>query len=55
MGSSTVVMIVHKLSAVHNAGIVNCMTEGKVMATGIFEDVRKTAQDFGCQGKLLET
>lgn len=52
-GSTTVVMIAHRLSTVRNADIVVYMSEGKVLATGSFEDVRRTVPDFDRQAKLM--
>jgi len=52
-GSTTVVMIAHRLSTVRNADIVVYMAEGKVMATGTFEEVRRAVPDFDFQAKLM--
>ena len=52
-GSTTVVMIAHRLSTVRNADIVVYLSEGKVMATGTFEEVRKAVPDFDRQAKLM--
>lgn len=52
-GSTTVVMIAHRLSTVRNADIVVYMAEGKVMATGTFEEVRRYVPDFDRQAKLM--
>lgn len=52
-GSTTVVMIAHRLSTVRNADIVVYLSEGKVMATGTFEEVRKAVVDFDRQAKLM--
>ena len=52
-GSTTVVMIAHRLSTVRNADIVVYLSEGKVMATGTFEEVRKSVPDFNRQAKLM--
>jgi len=52
-GSTTVVMIAHRLSTVRNADIVVYMAEGKVMATGTFEEVRRAVPDFDGQAKLM--
>ena len=52
-GSTTVVMIAHRLSTVRNADIVVYLFEGKVMAIGTFEEVRKTVPDFDRQAKLM--
>ena len=52
-GSTTVVMIAHRLSTVRNADIVVYLSEGKVMATGTFDEVRKAVPDFDRQAKLM--
>ena len=52
-GSTTVVMIAHRLSTVRNADIVVYLSEGKVMATGTFEEVRSAVPDFDRQAKLM--
>lgn len=52
-GSTTVVMIAHRLSTVRNADIVFYMSDGKVLATGSFEEVRKAVPDFDHQAKLM--
>ena len=52
-GSTTVVMIAHRLSTVRNADIVVYLSEGKVMAIGTFDDVRKVVPDFDRQAKLM--
>jgi len=52
-GSTTVVMIAHRLSTVRNADIVVYLSEGKIMATGTFEEVRNIVPDFDRQAKLM--
>ena len=52
-GSTTVVMIAHRLSTVRNADIVVYLSEGKIMATGSFEEVRNNVPDFDRQAKLM--
>ena len=52
-GSTTVVMIAHRLSTVRNADIVVYMSAGKVLATGNFEEVRAAVPDFDRQAKLM--
>jgi ABC-type multidrug transport system fused ATPase/permease subunit len=52
-GSTTVVMIAHRLSTVRNADIVVYISDGKVLATGSFEEVRRTVPDFDRQAKLM--
>lgn len=52
-GSTTVVMIAHRLSTVRNAEVVVYMAEGKVIATGTFDEVRRAVPDFDRQAKLM--
>ena len=52
-GSTTVVMIAHRLSTVRNADIVVYMNAGKVLAIGNFEEVRASVPDFDRQAKLM--
>jgi ABC-type multidrug transport system fused ATPase/permease subunit len=52
-GSTTVIMIAHRLSTVRNADIVVYMAEGRVMATGTFEEVRNAVPDFDYQAELM--
>lgn len=52
-GSTTVVMIAHRLSTVRNADMVVYLSEGKVMATGTFDEVRNQVPDFDRQAKLM--
>jgi ABC-type multidrug transport system fused ATPase/permease subunit len=52
-GSTTVVMIAHRLSTVRDADIVVYMAGGKVIATGKFDEVRKAVPDFDRQSKLM--
>jgi len=52
-GSTTVVMIAHRLSTVRNADMVVYLSEGKVLATGTFDEVRNAVPDFDRQAKLM--
>ena len=52
-GSITVVMIAHRLSTVRNADMVVYLSEGKVLATGTFEEVRQAVPDFNRQALLM--
>ena len=52
-GTTTVVMIAHRLSTVRNADIVVYLSEGKVIAIGTFDNVRKAIPDFDRQAKLM--
>jgi ATP-binding cassette, subfamily B, bacterial PglK len=52
-GSTTVVMIAHRLSTVRDADMVVYLSDGKVVATGSFEEVRDLVPDFDRQAKLM--
>ena len=52
-GSTTVVMIAHRLSTVRNVDIVVYMDKGKVWAVGSFDEVRAVVPDFDHQAKLM--
>ena len=52
-GSTTVVMIAHRLSTVRSADIVVYMADGKVVAKGTFDEVRNAVPDFDRQAKLM--
>lgn len=52
-GLTTVVMIAHRLSTVRNADLVVYMADGKIMATGTFEEVRNAVPDFDRQARLM--
>jgi len=52
-GSTTVVIIAHRLSTVRNADRVVYLSKGKVIATGTFDEVRKAVPDFNRQAKIM--
>ena len=52
-GSTTVVIIAHRLSTVRNADKVVYLSSGKVHATGTFEEVRRAVPDFDHQAKIM--
>jgi ATP-binding cassette, subfamily B, bacterial PglK len=52
-GSTTVVMIAHRLSTVRNADIVVYLSDGIIQATGTFDEVRNAVPDFDRQAKLM--
>jgi ABC-type multidrug transport system fused ATPase/permease subunit len=52
-GTTTVVMIAHRLSTIRSADIVVYLSEGKVVATGTFSEVRIAVPDFDRQAKLM--
>jgi ABC-type multidrug transport system fused ATPase/permease subunit len=52
-GSTTVVLIAHRLSTVRDADLVLYMDKGQIVASGTFEEVRNTVDDFDRQAKLM--
>jgi ABC-type multidrug transport system fused ATPase/permease subunit len=52
-GSITVVMIAHRLSTVRNADLVVYLSNGRVLATGTFNEVREAVPDFDRQAVLM--
>ncbi len=52
-GSTTIVMIAHRLSTVRNADMVVYLSEGKIMASGTFQEVREKIPDFDRQARLM--
>jgi ABC-type multidrug transport system fused ATPase/permease subunit len=52
-GTTTVVMIAHRLSTVRNADIIVYMDKGKILANGTFDEVRTAVPDFDRQAKLM--
>jgi ABC-type multidrug transport system fused ATPase/permease subunit len=52
-GSTTVIMIAHRLSTVRYADLVVYMCDGRVKATGSFEQVRVSVPDFNQQANVM--
>ena len=52
-GQTTIILIAHRLSTVRYADIVVYMANGKMIASGTFEEVRKLVPDFDSQAKLM--
>jgi ABC-type multidrug transport system fused ATPase/permease subunit len=52
-GSVTVIMIAHRLSSVKNSDQIIYLENGKIIATGSFEEVRKKVPNFDKQAKLM--
>jgi ABC-type multidrug transport system fused ATPase/permease subunit len=52
-GSTTVVLIAHRLSTVRDADLVLYIDNGKIVARGTFEEVRNSVPDFDRQAKLM--
>jgi ATP-binding cassette subfamily C protein len=52
-GKTTIIMIAHRLSTVRSADAVIYMENGKILATGTFDEVRKAVPDFDRQAQLM--
>jgi len=52
-GSSTIIMIAHRLSTVRQADKVVYLNEGRIQAIGTFEEVRSQVPNFDNQAKLM--
>lgn len=52
-GETTVVMIAHRLSTVRNADVVYYLQDGKLVASGTFDEVRAAVPNFDDQAKLM--
>jgi ABC-type multidrug transport system fused ATPase/permease subunit len=52
-GNVTVLMIAHRLSTVRNADMVVYLDEGRVVAQGTFNEVRRLIPNFDKQASLM--
>jgi len=52
-GSTTVLLIAHRLSTVQNADYVVYLSQGSVLASGSFDEVREAIPDFDRQARLM--
>jgi ABC-type multidrug transport system fused ATPase/permease subunit len=52
-GSTTVIIIAHRLSTVRNVDSIVYLSEGKVISMGTFEEVRRAVPDFDQQAKIM--
>ena len=52
-GSTTVLIVAHRLSTVQKADQVIYIEKGEIKATGTFEEVRNSVPDFDKQAKLM--
>jgi ABC-type multidrug transport system fused ATPase/permease subunit len=52
-GSTTVIMIAHRLSTVRDADKVVYMADGRIIASGTFDEVRNQVPDFDRQAVLM--
>jgi ABC-type bacteriocin/lantibiotic exporter with double-glycine peptidase domain len=53
-GKVTVVVVAHRLSTVRKAKKVYYVEEGKIVASGTFDEVRSIIPNFNIQASLLE-
>jgi len=52
-GNTTLILIAHRLSTVRNADKIIYMEDGKITASGPFNEVREKVPDFDKQSKLM--
>lgn len=52
-GSTTVILIAHRLSTVRNADLVVYLEKGEVKSVGTFDEVRQSIPNFDNQAKLM--
>jgi len=52
-GKVTIIVVAHRLSTVRNADRIVYMSEGKIVATGTFDELRISNPDFDSQAKLM--
>jgi ABC-type multidrug transport system fused ATPase/permease subunit len=52
-GQTTVVLIAHRLSTVMAADLVIYLSDGKIVASGKFDELREMVPDFDNQAKLM--
>jgi len=52
-GDTTVLLIAHRLSSVRSADTLIFMENGRIIASGTFDEVRKIAPDFDKQANLM--
>jgi ABC-type multidrug transport system fused ATPase/permease subunit len=52
-GHVTVFLIAHRLSTIRFADVVHYMDKGRIVASGTFDEVRRTVKDFDDQANLM--
>jgi ABC-type multidrug transport system fused ATPase/permease subunit len=52
-GLATVLIVAHRLSTIKNVDQIIYMHQGKILATGTFDEVRKIVEDFDEQATLM--
>lgn len=52
-GSVTLIVVAHRLSTIQDADTVIYMSDGRIVATGSFEEVRNSVPDFEAQAQIM--
>ena len=52
-GSTTIIVIAHRLSTIRTADVIAYMENGRIIATGSFDEVRNAVPNFDSQAKLM--
>jgi len=52
-GSTTIIVIAHRLSTIRTADVIVYMENGRIIATGSFDEVRNAVPNFDNQAKLM--
>ena len=52
-GSTTIIIIAHRLSTVREADLVVYMEQGKIVASGTFDELRSKVANFDNQARLM--
>jgi ABC-type multidrug transport system fused ATPase/permease subunit len=52
-GGVTIVLIAHRLSTVRESDVIHYMSDGKIVESGTFEEIRKAIPEFAKQAKLM--
>ena len=52
-GEVTLIVVAHRLSTIRHADVVVYLSEGKILSTGSFEEVRRAIPDFDSQAELM--
>jgi ABC-type multidrug transport system fused ATPase/permease subunit len=52
-GTTTIIMIAHRLSTVRDADLVIYMSAGQILAQGTFDDIRRSIPEFDAQARSM--
>lgn len=52
-GSTTILIIAHRLTTIQNVDLVVYMANGKIISSGTFQEVREAVPDFDLQARLM--